>query len=132
MEMQAAVRDSDRTPRHAAEEVTLHPGRTVVHDRVILKVVEQLCATALLVDRSSVIAKVSSTRGGMTVTVASPLSIPPLDDDIAVHAAGSIVDRLSATQAVLRERIGQVTGREVARVNITITGAILGEARRVQ
>jgi hypothetical protein len=131
METKAAVPARNGTARHATE-VTLQPGRTVVHDRVVLKVVEQLCATALQVDRGSVTAKVSSTRGQMTVTVASPLSIPPLDDDTAVHAAGSIVDRLSATQTSLRERIGRVTGREVARVNITISGAILSKARRVQ
>lgn len=131
MDAQTAVRRG-AAPQPVAGRVTLRPGRVIIHDRVIQKVVEEASAAALGVARSNVTVRISGASGGMAVTVASSLPIPPLHDDTAVQTAGSVLDRLSATQASLRLRIGQIIGRDVSRVNITITGAVVSEQRRVQ
>ncbi|TDW29630.1 hypothetical protein [Cryobacterium psychrophilum] len=132
MDTQTVARHGGAPPPRATIGVTLRPGRTVVHDRVIQKVVEEVSAAALGVDRSKVTVRISPASGGIAVTVASPLPIPPLDDATAVRATGSVLDRLSATQASLRQQIERITGRDVTRVNITVTGAIVSEQRRVK
>lgn len=132
METHTAVRRGAPSPEGVAAGVTLRPGRTVIHDRVLVKVVEETAAVALGVNRSTVTVRVSAASGGLAVTVASALPIPPLDDDAAIQTAGSVLDRLSAIQETLQDRIGQITGREVTRVNITITGAIVSGDRRVK
>jgi hypothetical protein len=132
MDTQTVARHGGAPPPRATVGVTLRPGRTVVHDRVIQKVVEEASAAALGVDRSRVTVRISPAFGGMAVSVMSPLPIPPLDDALAVAAAGSVLDRLSATQASLRQRIAAIVGREVTRVNITVTGAIVSAQRRVK
>jgi hypothetical protein len=131
MDTQTVARHGGAPPR-ATVGVTLRPGRTVVHDRVIQKVVEEASAAALGVDRSRVTVRISPAFEGMAVSVTSVLPIPPLDDALAVAAAGSVLDRLSATQASLRQRIAEIAGRDVTRVNITVTGAIVSAQRRVK
>ncbi len=132
MDTQTALRPGTAPQGRIAAGVTLRPGRVVIHDRVIQKVVEEAAAVALGVDRSAVTVRISAAFGGMTVTVGAALPIPPLSDDEAVAAAGSVVDRLSAVQASLRQRIEQITGKNVTRVNITITGALVSEQRRTK
>jgi len=132
MDTQTVARHGGAAPPRAAIGVTLRPGRTVIHDRVFQKVVEEASAAALAVDRGHVTVKIAPASGGIAVTIESPLPIPPLDDAGAVAAAGSVLERLSAIQASLRQRIGRITGRDVTLVNIIVTGAIVSEQRRVK
>lgn len=109
-----------------------HPGRIVVADRVITRVCEQSAAELLGVDRSEVTAQASMVRGGLAVGIASPLPIPALDDTEAVRAAGPVVSRVQDVQAELLDRIAHITGRDVQRVNVRITGAMVERRARVR
>jgi hypothetical protein len=132
MVTQTVARHGGAPPPRATIGATLRPGHTVVHDRVIQKIVEEASAAALGVDRSRVSVRISPAFGGMAVTIASALPIPPLDDALAVAAAGSILERLTETQTSLQRRISRIVGHDVTRVNITVTGAIISEQRRVK
>lgn len=114
---------------HAAAPT--RPGRIVIKERVLVKVVEEATADALRVDRGDVSVGVSEERGGMAVTISTPLPVPELDDVAAIQAGAPVLERVEAIQAQLRDRIGQLIGRDVTRINMTITGAAIAERKRV-
>jgi hypothetical protein len=116
---------------HAAADEPLHPGRITVSERALNRVAEAITAEALGVDRKKLTVTLSASGGGLAVQVRSPLGVPDLDDDEAVNAAGSIIDRLTRAQSTIRERGSQIMGRPVARVNIRINGAEVAERKRV-
>jgi len=131
MDMQAEAARRQSTALRAERPTTARPGHTLVHDRVIHKVVAEACAEEFGLERKHVTVTVATARAGLAISLATPLPIPRLDDDEAVQAAQPLVQSVGAAQARLRERIGHITGREVNRVNVTITGAISREVRRV-
>lgn len=118
--------------RASVDRAPTHPGRIVVKERVLRKVAEETAARTLRVDRDRVSVGVSEARGGLAVAVSAPLPVPDLDDTAAIRSGPSVLERLSEIQAELRDRIAQVTGRDVTRVNITITGAVVSGQRRVK
>ena len=119
-------------PRRVAAEVPSHPGRITINERVLEKVAKETTATALRVDRADVSVGVSETRGGLAVSVSSPLPVPNLDDTAAIQAGIPVLERVAAIQTELRDRISHVIGREVIRVNISITGAVIARQKRVK
>lgn len=108
------------------------PGRITVKERVLVKIAEETAATTLKVDRSDVNIDVAEARGGMAVTIRAPLPIPNLEDTAAIAAGPPVLQRVAGIQEQLRDRIGRITGREVTRVNVTITGAVIAEQKRVR
>ena len=119
-------------PRQVAAEVPAHPGRITIDERVLEKVAREATATTLKVDRGEVSVGVSEARGGLAVNVSAPLPVPDLDDTAAIHAGTPVLERVAAIQIELRDRIAHVTGREVTRVNISITGAVIAEQKRIK
>ena len=124
--------DPQRGAAGAPNAIPAHPGRITVKDRVLIKISEEATATILKVDRGEVKVDVAEARGGMTVTIRTPLPIPNLDDTAAITAGAPVLERVARIQELLRDRIGQITGHEVTRVNITITGAVIAEQKRVR
>ena len=114
---------------HAATPT--RPGRIVIKERVLVKVAEEATADALRVSRGDVSVAVSEERGGMAITISTPLPVPELDDVAAIQAGSSVLERVEAVQIRLRDRIGQLIGRDVTRINMTITGAVIAEKKRV-
>ena len=102
-----------------------YPGRITVKERVLVKIAEEATATTLKVD-------VAEARGGLAVTIRTPLPIPNLEDTAAIAAGPPVLQRVAGIQEQLRDRIGRITGREVTRVNVTITGAVIAEQKRVR
>ncbi|MBT2500599.1 hypothetical protein J7E25_15995 [Agromyces sp. ISL-38] len=93
---------------------------------------EAIAADTLGVGRKDLSVSLAGARGGLALQVETLLSVPDLDDDAAVDAAGSILDRLASAQATIRDRAAEVLGRDVVRVNIRISGAQVNERRRVR
>ncbi len=116
----------------AADTVPTHPGRIVVRDRVFVKVAEEVAASAFRVERGTVSVEVSESHSGIAVSISTPLPITRLDDTEALLAGVGVVDRVTAIQSELKNRISHITGREVYRVNITVTGAVTAPQRRVR
>ncbi|MGR0221169.1 hypothetical protein [Agromyces sp. ZXT2-6] len=109
-----------------------HPGRIVVEERVLVKVAREASADAVGVDRGQVSVDVAQYRGGIAVRIATPLPIPALDDTIAVRAGKPVLDRVASIQQELRDRLARLIGRDVVRVDITVTGAVVAQRKRVR
>ncbi|GAA1634834.1 hypothetical protein [Microbacterium flavum] len=124
--------DPQRVPAGAAPAGQSYPGRITVKDRVLVKIAEETTAATLKVDRGDVNVDVAEARGGMAVTIRTPLPVPNLEDTNAIRAGTPVLDRVARVQEQLRDRIGHIAGREVTRVNVTITGAVIAEQKRVR
>lgn len=121
-----------RVAAGAAPAGSSYPGRITVKERVLVKIAEEATATTLKVDRGDVKVDVAEARGGLAVTIRTPLPIPNLEDTAAIAAGPPVLQRVAGIQEQLRDRIGRITGREVTRVNVTITGAVIAEQKRVR
>ena len=116
----------------AAAQAPQYPGRITVDHRVLVKVAEQAAADAVGVNRKDISVDVAETRSGLALRIATPLPVPDLDDNAAIDSGQPLLQRVSDLQHELRDRIGLLTGREITRVNVTITRALISKKRRVQ
>lgn len=128
--------DTDRiasggSPRPAAAESGV-AGRTEVAERVLVGIARAVSADVVGVPRGEVSVGVIDRREGMALRVSTPLPIPDLDDAEAVRAAAPILERAARMQEQLCERLAHLLGRDVVRVDITVTGARIPERRRVR
>lgn len=108
------------------------PGRTTIADRVLTSIAEQAAASALGIERSRVSVHVGEARGGLGIRVRGPVPVPRLDDVDAIAREPALVDRVSTAQQTLRDDVSRITGRDVTRVDIVVTGALVAERRRVR
>jgi uncharacterized alkaline shock family protein YloU len=109
-----------------------HPGRIVVADRVLVKVAREATADTVGVDRGRVSVVVAESRGGIAVQISTPLPIAALDDSTAIRTGEGVMDRVASIQQALRDRLARLIGREVVRVDVTVTGAVVAQRKRVR
>jgi hypothetical protein len=107
-------------------------GRTEVAERVLVGIARAVSADAVGVSRTEVSVGVVDRRDGMAVRIASPFPVPDLDDSAAVRTAVPVLERAAHMQEQVRERLTHLLGRDVVRVDITVTGARMPERRRVR
>lgn len=107
-------------------------GRTEVAERVLVGVARAVSADVIGVPRGKVSVGVADRRDGMALKVSSPLPVPDLDDVDAVRSTVPVLERAAQMQEQLRERLTHVLGRNVTRVDITVTGALTPERKRVR
>lgn len=124
--------DLTRVAAGAPYDAPSHPGRITIKDRVLVRIAEEATADALAVGRGDVSAGVSQAQGGIALTIRTPLPIPRLDDTAAVAAAVPVLEQVQSAQAQLKDRVARLTGRDVTRVNITVTGAVIAQQKRVK
>lgn len=108
------------------------PGRIDVADRVFRKAAEQAAAEAIGVPRDDVTIDIAAARDTVVVRVRSPFPVPRLDDTAAVRAATPVLEAAHGIQSELHERLTRLFGREVSRVDLTISGASTPQRRRVR
>ena len=108
------------------------PGRIDVRERVYRTVTEQASATLIGVPRGDVKVDVAEHPGGIAVRIATPLPVPDLDDTAAIAQSMPVLDRARQLQEQLQQNLSGILGRDVTRINLTITGATIPERRRVQ
>jgi len=68
----------------------------------------------------------------MALKVSSPLPVPDLDDADAVRSTTPVLERAAQMQEQLRERLTHLLGRDIARIDVTVTGARIPERKRVR
>lgn len=113
--------------------VTVHlGGRVDVADRVFRKAAEQAAAEAIGVRRADVSVDIAGSRDTVVVRVQSPFPVPRLDDTEAVRAATPVLEAAHGIQDDLHQRLTRLFGREVSRVDLTISGATAPTRRRVR
>lgn len=109
----------------------LPAGRVNIADRVLQKTAERAAADIVGVDAKNVHVEIVSSRDSAVVRVSTPFPVPRLDDTEAVRAATPVLDAARAAQGELRTRLTRLFGREVSRVDMTITGASAPQRKRV-
>lgn len=119
-------------PSGVATGETAYPGRIDVKERAVRKVAEEASARTVGVDRGDISVEVSEYGGGIALRLATPLPIPDLNDPAAVTSAVPVLERVANLQSELQSTLARLIGREVTRINITITGAIVPPRRRVK
>lgn len=131
MDAADAGRGGDGSER-AATEAPLHRGRIVIKPRVYEKVTQEVAADALRVERSAISVSISEGSRGIGVRLVAPLPVPDLDDTAAIQTGAPVLERAALIQAEVRDRVAPLIGRDVARVDLTITGAIVAQKKRVK
>jgi hypothetical protein len=119
-------------PSGAVAEVPPVPGRVDVAERALRAASLQAVSELVGVGRGDVSVDVREFRGGYALRVSTPLPIPDLDDPAAVEAAPRLLERMRTMQEDLSVRLGDLLGRPVVRVDITVTGARAPERKRVR
>jgi len=109
----------------------LPAGRVNIADRVLQKTAERAAADIVGVDAKNVHVEIVSSRDSAVVRVSTAFPVPRLDDTEAVRAATPVLDAARAAQGELRTRLTRLFGREVSRVDLTITGASAPQRKRV-
>ncbi|MDQ1082425.1 MULTISPECIES: hypothetical protein [Microbacterium] len=117
--------------RSSAAGRGLPAGRVNVADRVLQKVAERAAADVIGVDAKNVRVEIVSARDTAVVRVTSAFPVPRLDDTAAVNAATPVLETARAAQAELRLRLTRLFGREVSRVDVTVSGASAPQRKRV-
>ncbi|WP_237688638.1 MULTISPECIES: hypothetical protein [Arthrobacter] len=79
----------------------------------------------------------SDDQGMLAMSLALPVALPPLnriaaDPNLVSRAGGSVWDRAHEAKPLLRDRVTELTGSLVSRVDIRITGVHLEEGSRVR
>ncbi|PQZ54318.1 MULTISPECIES: hypothetical protein [unclassified Microbacterium] len=115
----------------AAGEAHPYAGRVDVAERVLRKVAHEAVATTVGVGRGDVSVDVAEFRGGIAVRASTPLPIPNLEDTAAVENTKPVLERIGDLQIELRDGLSRLLGRDITRVNVTITGAVIPERKRV-
>jgi uncharacterized alkaline shock family protein YloU len=109
-----------------------YAGRIVVHPRVLEKVAQEASASVIGVTRGDVSINVAEGSRGIAVRVTTPLPVPDLDDTAAIQAGEPVLARVGRIQEELRDRIAHLVGRDVARIDMTVTGAVIAQKKRVK
>ncbi len=109
----------------------LPAGRVTISDRVLQKTAERAAADVIGVDAKSVRVEIVSARDTAAVRVTTPFPVPRLDDTEAVRAATPVLEAARIAQTELRSRLTRLFGREIARVDLTISGASAPQRKRV-
>ncbi|MGZ8804873.1 MAG: hypothetical protein ACXWZG_06185, partial [Microbacterium sp.] len=96
------------------------------------KIARETAVGALGIVRSDISIDLNEGSRGVAVRVTAPLPVPDLDDTEAIQAGEPVLDRVARIQAELRERIAHLIGRDVSRVDFTVTGAVIAQKKRVK
>ncbi|MFJ4159449.1 hypothetical protein [Microbacterium testaceum] len=109
----------------------LPAGRVTISDRVLQKTAERAAADIIGVDAKSVRVEIVSARQTAAVRVTTAFPVPRLDDTEAVRAATPVLEAARVAQTELRSRLTHLFGREISRVDLTISGASAPQRKRV-
>ncbi|PVE58806.1 hypothetical protein [Microbacterium testaceum] len=117
--------------RTAVADPGLPAGHVNIADRVLQKTAERAAADIIGVDAKSVRVEIVAARDTAAVRVSTPFPVPRLDDTEAVRAATPVLEAATAAQSEIRSRLAHLFGREISRVDLTISGATLPQRKRV-
>lgn len=114
-----------------AAGTTTAAGRTRVTTRALTRVVSAITAGTLDVDAGHVRVDLDDHNGHLAITVHSPVGIPALSAFDEHGPDKTLLDRCADTQRTLKDRIPGMTGYQVGRVTVHLTGATIVQQRRV-
>lgn len=104
-------------------------GRDRIAPRALERLARAIAAEALGVRIADTAARVVDSAGAIAVRIQSPVAVPPLRDSADDAKGTGLTVRLADVAADTRTRLAELTGLEVARVDVRATGAVIVERR---
>lgn len=111
-------------------------GHNRISTQALTSLARAAAAEALGVDAQDVRADWSDDDGLLALSLVSPVGIPPLasvlrtPERVAIFG-GSIRDRAVAAKSVILDRVMELSGAQLSRVDIRISGTAVSERGRV-
>lgn len=112
-------------------------GRTRITSRALNRVVSAVSAEALGVEAGRVGVELADENGGLVLTVRSPIRVVGLSM-VTRHPAvvgttgGTILERAARAQGIIRSRVVELTGYDIARVVVRLDSVDIRPERRVR
>lgn len=106
------------------------PGRTRITPRALNRVVSQVTSEELGVAPRRVGVELNDEGGALTLTVRAPIRVASLRR--APTSGASVMDRAARAQENIRSRVRSITGSDISRIFLRLTGADITEERRVK
>lgn len=100
------------------------PGHISIAPRVLQRVGGAVVAESLAVDRRDVRVEARDDEGRLALRVATPVGIPVLSADVDAPEGG-LLGTIRALQETVTQRVHEITGRAVSRVDVNVTGSRL-------
>ncbi|GAB5078656.1 hypothetical protein [Arthrobacter sp. AD-310] len=112
-------------------------GHNRISTQALTSLAKAAAAAALGVDAQDVRADWTDDDGLLALSLVSPISIPPLKDVVldpgrVQTVGGSIWDRTVQAKARILETVTDLSGAQLSRVDIRISGARISEGGRVR
>ena len=112
-------------------------GHNRISTQALTSLARAAAAEALRVPAHDVRADWSDDDGLLALSLVLPIRIPPLttvlrDPGRVAGFGGSIWERAVAAKAVILHRVAELSGAQLSRVDIRISGAAISEGGRVQ
>ncbi|MFF1829181.1 hypothetical protein [Paenarthrobacter sp. NPDC058040] len=121
----------------AVEPTTSLAGHNRISTQALTSLAQAAAAEALGVAPSDIRADWSDDDGLLALSIVAPISVPALSEVLRQPQrvqgfGGSIWDRAVAAKALVLESVTQLSGSQLSRVDIRISGAQVREGGRVQ
>ena len=130
-EISAAAADADTAPAPPRT----NRGRTRIVPRALRRIVGIVTAESLGVASNEVSVELADDHGMLALTISTPIrvvSLQRITREPALRTGGTILARSAASQTEIRRRVGELTGADIGRVTVRLTGVDLTPERRVR
>lgn len=112
-------------------------GHTRISTQALTSVARAAAAEVFAVAASSVRVSWTDDAGSLALAVSSPISVPSLGavrqrPERIVNTGGTVSERATAAKLGILERVEHLTGSELSRVDIRISGIQSSDEGRVQ
>lgn len=112
-------------------------GRTRITSRALNRLVSAVSADLLGVDPGAVGVDLDDDNGELVLGVRTAIRVVSLDrvsndGTVVGRSGGTVLDRASAAQEHIRNRVNELTGYRISRVDIRLTSADIRKENRVK
>lgn len=126
-----------REPVASAATPRASRGRTRIAPRALHQIVSKVTAESLGVNPSQVGVELSDDHGMLALTISTSIRVVALsrvtrEPAVIARTGGTILARSATSQTEIRRRVGELTGADIGRVTVHLTGVEVTPERRVQ
>ncbi|MFD1721317.1 hypothetical protein [Amnibacterium endophyticum] len=112
-------------------------GRTRITGPALQRVVAAVAGEALGVDAKDVGTDLTDHGGALDLAVDTPIGVPSISrvreqSKALERSGGSILERCAAAEQTVRDRVHELTGYDIRRVTVRVTGVRITKERRVR
>ena len=124
-------------PADADRPAATSRGRTRIVPRALRQIVSMVTAESLGVAANQVGVELGDDHGRLALTVSTSIRVESLqrvtsEPALITRAGGTILARSAQSQTDIRRRVGELTGADIGRVTVRLTGVDIARERRVR